>query len=134
MGVHIFFSLLCARVYIFTALLCARVYIIFSSVRECVRGRECLRACPSYCLLKHFNTLPFPRHIITTHCLACCCCCFSCALFAGGFIGNALGSNGKNYVLWGEAQTMIYLKISLSDFLTLFAARTRTWFWERRPG
>ena len=29
---------------------------------------------------------------------------------------------------------MIYLKISLSDFLTLFAARTRTWFWERRPG
>jgi len=29
---------------------------------------------------------------------------------------------------------MVYLKISLSDFLTLFAARTRTWFWERRPG
>ena len=29
---------------------------------------------------------------------------------------------------------MIYLKISLSDFLTLFSARTRTWFWERRPG
>lgn len=29
---------------------------------------------------------------------------------------------------------MIYLKISLSDFLTLFSARTRIWFWERRPG
>jgi len=25
-------------------------------------------------------------------------------------------------------------QISLSDFLTLFSARTRTWFWERRPG
>jgi H+-transporting ATPase len=29
---------------------------------------------------------------------------------------------------------MIYLKISLSDFLTLFSARTRIWFWDRRPG
>lgn len=28
----------------------------------------------------------------------------------------------------------MYLKISISDFLTLFAARTRWWFWERRPG
>ena len=24
--------------------------------------------------------------------------------------------------------------MSISDFLTLFSARTRTWFWERRPG
>jgi H+-transporting ATPase len=52
----------------------------------------------------------------------------------GGFLGAALGSEDRDYVLWSEAQTMIYLKISLSDFLTLFAARTRTWFWERRPG
>ncbi|MFY7854788.1 MAG: DEAD/DEAH box helicase, partial [Rubrivivax sp.] len=37
-------------------------------------------------------------------------------------------------VRWMEARTMIYLKISISDFLTLFAARTRVWFWERRPG
>ena len=29
---------------------------------------------------------------------------------------------------------MMYLKISISDFLTLFSARTRVWFWERRPG
>ena len=28
----------------------------------------------------------------------------------------------------------MYLKISLSDFLTVFAARTRGWFFERRPG
>jgi hypothetical protein len=53
---------------------------------------------------------------------------------AGGFIGAVLGSSGRDYILWSEAQTMVYLKISLSDFLTLFAARTRTWFWERRPG
>jgi H+-transporting ATPase len=53
---------------------------------------------------------------------------------AGGLVGAALGSEGRDYVLYLEAQTMIYLKISLSDFLTLFAARTRTWFWERRPG
>ena len=52
----------------------------------------------------------------------------------GGFLGSALGSSGRDYILWPEAQTMIYLKISLSDFLTLFSARTRTWFWERRPG
>jgi H+-transporting ATPase len=52
----------------------------------------------------------------------------------GGFLGSALGSEDRDYVRWSEAQTMIYLKISLSDFLTLFSARTRTWFWERRPG
>ena len=46
----------------------------------------------------------------------------------GGIIGSALGSEDRDYILWTEAQTMIYLKISLSDFLTLFSARTRTWF------
>ena len=30
-----------------------------------------------------------------------------------------------------ELKTIMYLKISISDFLTLFSARTRTWFWER---
>jgi hypothetical protein len=29
------------------------------------------------------------------------------------------------YVGWGEMQTMMYLKISLSDFFTVFAARCR---------
>ena len=33
-----------------------------------------------------------------------------------------------------EVQTMMYLKISLSDFLTVFAARTRKPFFSRRPG
>ena len=40
----------------------------------------------------------------------------------------------QGYVTWMEARTIMYLKISISDFLTLFSARTRTWFWERRPG
>jgi H+-transporting ATPase len=53
---------------------------------------------------------------------------------AGNFVGNTMGSQGRNYVRWYEARTMMYLKISISDFLTLFSARTRTWFWERRPG
>jgi len=50
------------------------------------------------------------------------------------FIGLAFGENGQGYVTWMEARTIMYLKISISDFLTLFSARTRTWFWERRPG
>jgi H+-transporting ATPase len=54
---------------------------------------------------------------------------------AATFIGRAFGSGGnKEYVVWMEARTIMYLKISISDFLTLFSARTRVWFWERRPG
>ena len=49
------------------------------------------------------------------------------------FIGKAFGAGGL-YVTWMEARTIMYLKISISDFLTLFSARTRVWFWERRPG
>ena len=52
----------------------------------------------------------------------------------GGFVGVTMGSEGRNYVRWQEARTMMYLKISISDFLTLFSARTRVFFWERRPG
>lgn len=33
-----------------------------------------------------------------------------------------------------EIKTIIYLKVSLSDFLTLFAARTRGPFWSMAPG
>eukprot|EP00241_Pyramimonas_parkeae_P004648 CAMPEP_0114255710 /NCGR_PEP_ID=MMETSP0058-20121206/17717_1 /TAXON_ID=36894 /ORGANISM="Pyramimonas parkeae, CCMP726" /LENGTH=939 /DNA_ID=CAMNT_0001370133 /DNA_START=201 /DNA_END=3020 /DNA_ORIENTATION=+ len=35
---------------------------------------------------------------------------------------------------YSEIQMMIYLKISLSDFLTVFAARTRGTFYSRAPG
>ena len=52
----------------------------------------------------------------------------------GDWVGQTMGSEGRDYVRWQEARTMMYLKISISDFLTLFSARTRVWFWERRPG
>lgn len=50
------------------------------------------------------------------------------------FFGNLLGRDGTGIVTWGETQTIMYLKVSISDFLTVFAARTRGAFWERRPG
>ncbi|KAA0168528.1 hypothetical protein FNF31_00408 [Cafeteria roenbergensis] len=54
------------------------------------------------------------------------------------FFGNLLGQDNSgeanHYVTWGQAQTVMYLKVSISDFLTVFAARTRSFFWERRPG
>ena len=37
------------------------------------------------------------------------------------------GAQAVRYVSWGEAQTIIYLKISLSDFFTVFSARCRSW-------
>ncbi len=45
-----------------------------------------------------------------------------------------MAARGKNYLTWYEVRTIIYLKVSVSDFLTLFSARTRTWFWERYLG
>lgn len=45
-----------------------------------------------------------------------------------------LGSGQTHWITYGHVQTIMYLKISLSDFLTVFAARTRGWFFERRPG
>jgi H+-transporting ATPase len=51
----------------------------------------------------------------------------------GDLIGIAFGS-ATNYVTWYELRTIIYLKVSISDFLTLFSARTRTWFWQRSIG
>ena len=44
---------------------------------------------------------------------------------------NAFGIKSSSY---GEVLTMIYLKVSLSDFLTVFAARTNNFFWTRSPG
>ena len=56
----------------------------------------------------------------------------------------ALQSNGDMDILkhwlnlpnlsYNQIKCMMYLKISLSDFLTVFAARTQGWFWSRRPG
>jgi hypothetical protein len=47
------------------------------------------------------------------------------------FVGRIWGSGDNDFLLWYELKTIMYLKISVSDFLTLFSARTRTWFWER---
>jgi hypothetical protein len=38
------------------------------------------------------------------------------------------GARYERYVSWGEAQTMLYLKISLSDFFTVFSARCKSWY------
>lgn len=35
---------------------------------------------------------------------------------------------------YGQAQAFMFLQLCLSDFVTVFAARTRGWFFERRPG
>jgi H+-transporting ATPase len=44
---------------------------------------------------------------------------------------RALGVDGLSY---GQVTTAIYLKVSVSDFLTLFSARTgENWFWESAP-
>eukprot|EP00243_Klebsormidium_subtile_P003303 TRINITY_DN16657_c0_g1_i1.p1 TRINITY_DN16657_c0_g1~~TRINITY_DN16657_c0_g1_i1.p1 ORF type:complete len:982 (+),score=329.76 TRINITY_DN16657_c0_g1_i1:182-3127(+) len=41
---------------------------------------------------------------------------------------------GLPHIEYGQITTLIYLKVSLSDFLTLFSARTQSWFWTQRPG
>jgi H+-transporting ATPase len=44
---------------------------------------------------------------------------------------HAFGMGGLSY---GQVTTSIYLKVSVSDFLTLFSSRTgENWFWESRP-
>ena len=44
---------------------------------------------------------------------------------------NAAGS--RYYLPYEQVTTLMYLKISISDFLTLFAARTRGPFYSRAP-
>lgn len=38
------------------------------------------------------------------------------------------------FLSFDQVKTVMYLKVSLSDFLTVFSARCRGFFWERRPG
>lgn len=40
----------------------------------------------------------------------------------------------KHFLQYDTLIMLLYLKISVSDFLTVFAARTKWFFWERRPG
>ena len=44
---------------------------------------------------------------------------------------SAFGLKENDY---GRLLSMIYLKLSLTDFITIFAARTRGFFFTRRPG
>ena len=53
-------------------------------------------------------------------------------LHPGTVVGTLWGSRGRNFLLYYEVQTILYLKVSISDFLTLFSARTSGWFWSRR--
>jgi H+-transporting ATPase len=41
---------------------------------------------------------------------------------------------GIDSFTYGQMLTVVYLKVSLSDFLTVFTARTNSWFWTRTPG
>jgi len=52
------------------------------------------------------------------------------------WLGPFLANTGvlHNKLRFDELQAVLYLKISISDFLTVFSARTRGPFWNRRPG
>merc|ERR1711998_586489 len=43
------------------------------------------------------------------------------------------GRLGLSPLEYGQLMTMMYLKVSLSDYLSLFNARTRSWMWTRVP-
>ena len=50
---------------------------------------------------------------------------------AGGTSG--LCAFGIDAMEYGEIQTMMYLKISLSDYCSVFNSRTKSWCWTRAP-
>eukprot|EP00658_Telonema_sp_P-2_P083326 TRINITY_DN8996_c0_g1_i1.p1 TRINITY_DN8996_c0_g1~~TRINITY_DN8996_c0_g1_i1.p1 ORF type:complete len:1094 (-),score=361.29 TRINITY_DN8996_c0_g1_i1:311-3592(-) len=46
---------------------------------------------------------------------------------------HGLCAFGISPLNFGEVQTMIYLKISLSDYCSVFNSRCKSWCWSRRP-
>lgn len=76
----------------------------------------------------------------------------NCTKNSETFIGRVMNPGSKNVLLdisdsklqiaspeggflsFDQVKTTMYLKVSLSDFLTVFAGRCRWFFWERRPG
>lgn len=46
-------------------------------------------------------------------------------------VAKSFGLPGMRY---GQIVTMIYLKVSISDFLTLFSSRATSWFFTSKPG
>jgi len=49
------------------------------------------------------------------------------------FVGGWFDTLGIPPLEYGQLMTMMYLKVSLSDYLSLFNARTRSWMWSRPP-
>jgi len=62
------------------------------------------------------------------------CLFFVCICFISWSPTSALYKMGIGQLTYGQITTAIYLKISISDFLTLFSARTGgDWFWHTMP-
>ena len=53
---------------------------------------------------------------------------------SSGNPNSTFASLGLPPMAYGEIVTLLYLKISVSDFLTIFCARTTGWFWEAPQG
>jgi H+-transporting ATPase len=58
---------------------------------------------------------------------------WACFFFSGAEHVR-IGGEERCEVRYPQLLTMIYLKLSLTDFITVFAARTRRMFFSRRPG
>ena len=57
------------------------------------------------------------------------------ALLASNERGSFMDKIGLKNLEYGQITVSIYLKVSVSDFLTLFSARTgENWFWTSTPG
>lgn len=52
----------------------------------------------------------------------------------GGKGDNFLNAFNVEHLSYGEVITAIYLKVSISDFLTVFCARTKQHVFSRKPG
>jgi len=50
------------------------------------------------------------------------------------WIGTKQTPSGDWYIEFGELLAAVYLEVSITDFLTVFAARTRSFAFTRRPG
>jgi H+-transporting ATPase len=50
------------------------------------------------------------------------------------WIGTKQTTSGDWYIDFGELLAAVYLEVSITDFLTVFAARTRSFAFTRRPG
>lgn len=48
------------------------------------------------------------------------------------WVGRLFGSDGRPYVRWSEAKTLVFYKILCSDLLSIFSARTCSHFLERK--